>query len=339
MSGILPSLSDSADDAASTDKTIKNEFPEESSLIVNDLSKEEYSDLVIPDDHKFDSIMPDEMEAEEKGPSKKALKKERKLQRYMDMKAARKARRKEKRKDRQERIKLGILNTSKSTKKVYSMSESKSKHTVVLDLSFGDYMTERDMSKCSNQIARTYSANRRSPNPVQLHLCSFNDKIKEELIKIDGMDKWDVHIHEHKYLLYFEREKIVYLTSDSENVLENVEEDKIYVIGGFVDHNLHKGLSLKKARADGIRHARLPLQQNIVLNSRTVLAINHVFEILLAKANGASWREAFRTAIPQRKIGTPNPRRVKQVGEVQKLCKGEPGDEKLCEDKPGMEKS
>ena len=48
-----------------------------------------------------------------------------------------------------------------------------------------------------------------------------------------------------------------------------------------------------------------------------------VFEILLAIANGASWREAFRTVIPQRKIGTSNPRRPKQPGQIEKLCKNE----------------
>lgn len=51
----------------------------------------------------------------------------------------------------------------------------------------------------------------------------------------------------------------MYLTADSENTVDVLDPSKAYIIGGIVDRNRYKNLTLDKANKDGIAHARLPL--------------------------------------------------------------------------------
>lgn len=138
---------------------------------------------------------------------------------------------------RAKNIKLGP--TRKELKRC-KMSTSKCKIKVVLDFSFDHLMTPKDISKCVNQAMRCYSLNRRSQNPMQFYIVNFKGKSQAEMQKHNGYNKWDVHFHEENYLELFEKESLVYLTSDSDNVIETLEENKVYIIGALVDHNSQK---------------------------------------------------------------------------------------------------
>lgn len=208
------------------------------------------------------------------------------------------------------------LSLNATKKKFKSMnSEHASPLRVAIDLSFDDLMTDRDIHKLLKQIQRTYSMNRRADRPVQLYLTSFGGRSKTILDEIHcKFTSWDVHIREESYGDVFSQEDVVYLTSDSPNVLSEVDESKAYIIGGLVDHNYHKGLCYRLAVERGIAHARLPISEYLKLNSRTVITVNHVFEIMLLYLQTKDWKESLVQIIPARKIGATENEGHKKTG-------------------------
>ncbi|PFH62997.1 hypothetical protein XA68_10409 [Ophiocordyceps unilateralis] len=97
---------------------------------------------------------------------------------------------------------------------------------------------------------------------------------------------------------------VVYLTSESPYTLRRLEPNTVYVVGGLVDRNREKGLCYRRARERGIRTARLPITDFMRMQSRRVLATNHVVEILLRWLECGDWGEAFLAVIPKRKGGS-----------------------------------
>ncbi|KAF5876746.1 putative trna m g methyltransferase domain containing protein [Botrytis fragariae] len=94
---------------------------------------------------------------------------------------------------------------------------------------------------------------------------------------------------------------IVYLSSDSENTLTTLSPYTTYIIGGIVDKNRHKGLCYKRACDAGIPTAKLPIGEYMTMQSRTVLTVNHVMEIMIRWLETGDWGKAFLKVIPKRK--------------------------------------
>ena len=98
-------------------------------------------------------------------------------------------------------------------------------------------------------------------------------------------------------------DRVVYLTSDSERTLTELENDKIYVVGGIVDRNRLKRAAITRAEALGLTTAKLPIEEHLKkMPSTRVLTCNHVFDILLKyKENGNDWEKALIDVLPHRK--------------------------------------
>lgn len=236
--------------------------------------------------------------------SKRQLKKLKKKEFWLATKVERRHKEKEKaRLKRKAKIEAGIdLGPSRKLLKSITMSSSNCKQRLVIDMSYDENMNERDQCKAVKQIHRCYSCNRRVENPLQFYVTSFNGPSLKIMHKNNGFQNWDVNLEEKSYLDLFPNEDIVYLSSESENVISSLDVSKVYIIGGLVDHNNHKGLCHRLAVENNIAHARLPIDEYLEMKTRKVLTIDHVFRIILAVASeGKSWKDAFLTIIPARK--------------------------------------
>lgn len=99
----------------------------------------------------------------------------------------------------------------------------------------------------------------------------------------------------------FHDKQLVYLTSDATQVLSDLDTNTCYIIGGIVDRNAHKGITLLKAQQQNIVTAKLPIKEHCELSASTVLTVNHIFAIMIHYAESRDWSQAIRSVIPSRK--------------------------------------
>ena len=98
--------------------------------------------------------------------------------------------------------------------------------------------------------------------------------------------------------------KVVYLSPDAEEVLEDVEPGVVYVIGGIVDLAA-RGVawSLPKANALGACARRLPVREHLPLVTNQILNIDTAMKVLCERYSGKEWGDALRAALPRRQQG------------------------------------
>jgi hypothetical protein len=97
--------------------------------------------------------------------------------------------------------------------------------------------------------------------------------------------------------------RVVVLSPDAADVLDEVREDCVYVIGGLCDYKRIANVTCRRAEARGARAARLPISEVFGLGNRIdILTVNQVITALHDVANGCSWADALRRAMPARKL-------------------------------------
>ena len=203
---------------------------------------------------------------------------------------------------------------------------------LVLDVSFDDYMTDKEIRSSANQIRNMYAHTRLCTVPVRLSLyggettgilpkSTVKPREANKIVKLKNNqevqlpDRPDTlklvqdflgekpildYEFEGNYLDNYTKDQLVYLSSESPNTLVDLDITKVYIIGGLVDHNRYKGLTYSKAISQGIQTARLPIPAKVY--KLNMLTSFHVCCILVDYLTFGNWDRCFDVHIPTRKV-------------------------------------
>lgn len=206
--------------------------------------------------------------------------------------------------------------------------------SVVIDCSYEKHMVFRETLNAAKQLTFVFGDNRIHKEPFNIHLCNVNHEgkfMKQLERNIPSLtEPWfPLNIHEKSYLDIFAKENLVYLTPHCRNELTEFDHDAVYIVGCMVDKvkyfkvashfynfNLflvlsiiicwqvnNEPLSLARAKRDGIKMAKLPLDRYLewAPGSKKNLNINHMIPILLDLKVTGDWEYALRH-VPRRKL-------------------------------------
>lgn len=176
---------------------------------------------------------------------------------------------------------------------------------LVFDMAYDDYMNPKELQYAVSQLLESEGWNRRDVDPFHIYFCNLKPEspFLRELIKRYG-EKWNklfLTATEKSHVDLFPKDNIIYLTADSPNIMTSFRHDKIYIVGSFVDKNIHPGASLAKAKRLKLATECFPLDKYLHWDTGTKnLTIDQVTRILLCLKNTGSWEEALKF-VPKRK--------------------------------------
>lgn len=111
---------------------------------------------------------------------------------------------------------------------------------LIFDCSFHQYMNQQEERSCVKQIVESLSINRIHDNPFDIYLCNADPAgflINKLHVTFPNMfdDDFPLTVTSKSYLEIFNRDELVYLTSDAPQMMEEYDPSKVYIIGSYVD--------------------------------------------------------------------------------------------------------
>ena len=247
--------------------------------------------------------------------SKNQMKKKRRLEKKMEIKKRRKQQEREARhakaiaegrdldeERRQQAIRTAAGDSKRRKAAVWAerMEQANKNFQVAVDCAYDSQLTAKEINSLASQIRYCYAVNRRSSAPCFLAATSVAGLTLEHLQNEAGFAEWTSRAFtstDKDLTAYYPKGRhadLIYLTRDAESVLDTLEADKIYIIGGIVDRNRLKKAALARAEELQISTARLPIDTYLQkMESTRVLTCNHVFGILMHYREHRDWEKAL----------------------------------------------
>lgn len=153
---------------------------------------------------------------------------------------------------------------------------------ICVDLSYDNIIHNfRERSSLVKQLILCYAHLKQSNACVHFHLASINPtSLLTEKMHGMGFENWFASRHDKHPEEVWDPSRIVILSPDATDILEDLDADKVYVIGGIVDRTVRKAATLCKAQQIGAQTRRLPLKEHLGNLVTHVLNVDHVFRIL-----------------------------------------------------------
>ncbi|XP_061769040.1 tRNA methyltransferase 10 homolog B isoform X2 [Nerophis ophidion] len=225
----------------------------------------ELMELLCLDMQEKEGDLQDTPERNQANCSKNVMRKQRHWQRQL---AAKKSKRKEEKRRKKFNRESTSPQLSKRVMKAISrerLAEARcSGLKVCVDLSMTHSMSDKEVSRLAAQLRRLYGSNKQALRPFHLFLTDLKEdsRLFSECVRMNaGFLHYAMEITQQSCLDIFPAQSLVYLSPDAEQVLERVEQDKVYVLGGLVDESIQKTLSLSRAKELGVHVVRLPIDE------------------------------------------------------------------------------
>ena len=137
---------------------------------------------------------------------------------------------------------------------------------IVFDGTFASHMSGKEAKNAANQFNLGYRINKSNRDPYDIYLCNFNldDDFNKPLLKIVPKimdERFPAEVLKDNYLKIFDKERLVYLSPHADGDLEEYDHDAVYIIGYLVDLGYNEPLSLAKAKQEGIKMKKFPLEK------------------------------------------------------------------------------
>lgn len=174
---------------------------------------------------------------------------------------------------------------------------------IIIDLSYYDLMTAKELRSLHQQLLYCYGKSRRAERPLKLELVNYQDDLLH-LSNVDGFASWKVAFSQR---IDTAARSCTYLTADSDTVIGPFSEGTTYVIGGLVDKNRHKNACLRRAEALGIPTGRVDIRACCTLRTSQVITVDQIYELMCLLHAGAPLAEAVQQSVPRRKVAPSTP--------------------------------